>query len=160
MDENFRLKLALEEARNTYDIHSHTSDILDRKAAGLLSSASLIVGLFSLLELNSMFSSENKIFIFLFLIILGLYFFLLLNIILAINPRDYRTPIGTAEFDEILIEQPPTMALESIKIGYIASAEKYKENNQKKSNRVRAASWLLFAIAALVFILLLSPQLT
>lgn len=150
--------LALEELRRTFDQYARASDVLDNKAKGLLSSSSLIIALFSLLQLSFLEpagSGQRCTCVYqmgVLAIIVG-YIVLVVLCIRAFHPREYKNTIAT-NWDDLVthfLAKEESEAYEVLIATYLSSIEENKRMNMEKAKYVSMATWLFVALVVGLF---------
>src|SRR5438034_157728 len=89
----YREELALEEMRRAFHEHSTASDVLDQKSSALLSSASLILGLFGILQLTLLKPGQSPWYWAGLGVAVLLYIGMIVLSTNALIPRSFKLPI-------------------------------------------------------------------
>jgi len=155
---NDNTKMAIEELRRLYEIHSKSADSLDSKAGTILGSASLIVSLFTILKLDLTQPSQNWYYIIAVILIFLTYIFLIIKTIFAIRPQEYSTPLDHTEMEEILQNQTIENASQSLIIGYRNAIASILNVIKKRSDHLLHASYSLAVIVILLIITSFIPR--
>ena len=152
--------LALEELRRSFDAHGKSSDILDQKAGSLLNSASLVTGLFAALQISLLNQSQSLLYWIGLVVVLLAFLALIILCTSTFWPRNYRLPIRSdwQTISENLLTPPPTEALHRMISSYSEQIPFNRDQNRRKAQRVRGASFLLSLIVALFLLLSLLPR--
>lgn len=148
-------ELALTEMRQAYQNCNATTDNLDRKAIALLSSASLILALFGILQLKPFDRGQTDLYWVVLSTALVLYFVMLGLCAYVIAPRRYNTPIKADK--EVLggsiLCKPPREAVMTLLSGYVEQIQHNRLSNQKKAFPIKCAcgclAGLVLALVAL-----------
>ena len=155
--------LALEELRRTFDQYAAAADALDAKARGLLSSSSLIIGLFSLLQLsfiNPGQSEQSCVYqIGVVLIIIG-YIVLVALCIKTLRPREYKNTIPT-DWDALVnhfLEKEDGQAIDTLLSTYLSSIEENKRMNIEKAEYLNRAAQIFPTLVVGLFLLSFLPH--
>ena len=157
--------LALEEMRRTFDQYASASDALDSKAKSLLSSSSLIIGLFSLLQLSFLNPLQNEkscscIYQMGVVAIMVGYIALVALCIKALRPREYKNAIATNwnDLNAYFLQKEEDEAY-GILIGtYLTSIEANKNANLEKAKYVNNATWIFVALVVGLFFISFLPH--
>ncbi len=94
------LKMGLDEMKKLYDIQLESVESLNKKILSMLSSASLIISLISVLKLTLLGLNQPTVYWCFVIISFTLYFFMIILTLLGIKPINIETPIK-ADFGEI-----------------------------------------------------------
>lgn len=150
--------LALEEMRLAFQEHSNASNVLDQKASVLLNSASLILGLFGILQLTLPKAGQSPLYWIAIMLALALYLGIILISTNALLPRTYQAPIRADwnVLSENILMLEPRDALLKLLSGYVEYIPQNRKLNKQKACRIRIAAWLL---AFIIIILVLSSLL-
>lgn len=152
--------MVLEELRRTFDQYAHSADILDDKAQGLLSASSIVMGLFSLLQLSLVGPGQSLIYqTGVVLIIIG-YLIIIALCINVLHPRKYKNAISTDwnTLSSYLLDKENSQAYETLISTYLASIEENKKMNLEKARRLNLAVKILPMLIVGMFILSLFPH--
>lgn len=153
-------RLALEELRRAYDIQNSANDLIDQKAAGVLGNASMILGLFGLLQLTLLRDGQPALYQAGLLVILGLYATLIVLVAATLYPNTFKTPIK-ADWDVVwqsVLGQADNDADLSMISGYIDTVQALRAINARKSVYARAAHIMLPAIVVGILLLGVLPR--
>ena len=160
MTDTDHLRLALDEMRRSYDLHSANADRLDQKAAWLLNSSSIVLGLFAFLNLSLLDEQQSWTYwITITLALIG-YGVLVWACSTALSPQVYVFPVP-ANWDAIsqgIIGLPIEESLTKLLSTYVEYIPRNGEFNSRKASRVRIATLLLPAIVILVFLASILPR--
>jgi hypothetical protein len=148
-------ELALTEMRQTYQNCNATSDNLDQKSTALLSSASLILGLFGVLQLETFKAGQSPVYWFMLIVAVALYIGMLVLCTNSIMPRDYMTPIKSDwnVLGEYILAKAPRDAVLTLLNGYVTQIPRNRQQNDAKAERIRWASWCLVGIVIVLLAL-------
>jgi len=155
--------LALEELRRTFDQYAAAADALDAKAMGLLSSSSLIIGLFSLLQLSFIKSGQSEqscvYQIGVILIIIG-YVGLVTLCIKTLRPREYKNTIP-ADWDDLVnhfLAKENSQAVDTLLSTYLSSIEENRRTNREKAKHLNRAAQIFSVLVVGLFLLSSLPH--
>lgn len=152
--------LALEEMRQMYQQVSQAGDALDNKASSMLDNASLILGLFGVLQITLFKQGQSPLYQIMLALIVILYLLMVALSMNAITPRIFRTPIK-ADWDvlseHLLIKKERDATLKLIS-GYVEQIEYNKVQNERKAKRVQWAMIIFFTIIFLLLVLSIIPR--
>lgn len=162
LDDLRRELLALEELRRAYDAIGDSSDILDRKAGELLGAGSLITGLFAALQIRLIEEGQSPLYwMGVALVFLGfLSLIVLCTGAFRARERVYKLPIRpewNTVVVNVLMKTPKEAVLKMIR-SYTEYIPYNQELNTRKDKRVRAASFLLAGIVAVLLVLSVFPR--
>jgi len=160
MADNTQLQLALEEMRRSYDQFSTSADQLDAKAGTLLSSSSLILGLFALLQLTLAREGQSCLYWVGLSAVISGYVGLVYLCSSVLIPRQYLFPTP-ADWDILsasILKGTAKAAYSTVISSYVERIPHNRQINDTKARRVRLASWLLSAIVVLIVLLSLVPR--
>ena len=159
-EDSVTTELALEEMRRSYQEYGQAADQLDQKLSTLLANASLILGLFAVLQLSLIRPGQSWLYNLGVALVIIAYLVLLSIVLSAYNPKVYKTPVQ-AEWD-VLSQGFFTKAYqESLLILTSSYVERIKVNrkiNADKATQVRIATSLLAVIILLLFVLSILPR--
>ena len=156
--------LALEEMRRTFDQYANASDALDSKAKSLLSSSSLIIGLFSLLQLSFLNPTQNEksscIYQMGVVAIMVGYIALVALCIKALRPREYKNAIATNwdDLNTYFLQKEEDEAYGILISTYLTSIEANRNANLEKAKYVNKATWIFVALVVGLFFISFLPH--
>jgi len=153
-------ELALEEMRRSFSEYKKAADVLDQKVNTLLNTASLVIGLFGLLNIRLLENGQPAYYWVGFIVVVLLYLSMIALCTNALQPAEYMNPIKAdwdVVHDNILILSPKEAVLKMIS-GYIEYIPHNKRVNEIKAKKVRISTWLFGIIVVLLFTLSLSVR--
>ncbi|NPA71219.1 MAG: hypothetical protein GXO35_00190 [Gammaproteobacteria bacterium] len=156
--------LALEEMRRTFDQYASASDALDSKAKSLLSSSSLIIGLFSLLQLSLNPLQNEKGYSCIYQIgvvaIMVGYIVLVALCTKTLRPREYKNAIATNwnDLNTYFLQKEEDEAYRILIGTYLTSIEANKNTNLEKAKYVNKATWIFVALVVGLFFISFLPH--
>jgi hypothetical protein len=148
----YREELALEEMRRAYQEFSTASDVLDQKLSTILGSASLILGLFGVLQFTPFKAGQSPIYGIGLVIAVLLYIGMITLCTNALLPRTYQLPVQVdwnALSEHILVKEPRDAML-TVLSGYVARIPHNRKLNEQKAERAKWASLSLIAIVLIL----------
>ena len=156
MDDVIKEKLALEEMRMLYQKYDLDANQLDSKAANLLSSSSLIITLFGLLQLTLLNHSQVIIYQILLVALFVLYSLLVVMVLIVLLPQKYKTL-----FEEnwegiekaILHQKDEKSALMQVISNYLGRVQHNQKINRNKARKLKWITWIFATQMVLVVIL-------
>ena len=159
MDATPQEKLALDELRRSYDVISRSSDTLDQKAGTLLSSAGLVTGLFTALQIALIGPDQSLLYKVGLLAILLLFLVLIALCTSIFWTKSYKIPLK-ADWPTIytnVLSPPPGESTQKMIASYITWTSYNRRLNAAKAFRFRVASVLLFLIVASLVLISVVP---
>jgi hypothetical protein len=155
-----QLELALGELRRSYDRLSDNADRIDQKAAWLLNSSNIIVGLFGLLQLTLLREGQPAVYWIGVVLLILSYVGVIWVCIRVLAPRPYRFPITSnwAAISKDIIEQDTDKAYAAAISSYVEHIPRNRDLNEEKARQLRIAAILLAFIIVLLVCLGVLPR--
>ena len=145
-------RLVLDELRRSLGQQLNAADGLDSKLRQLLSSASLILSLVTVLQITTGIAQADWPYLTGLVAVLILYVALIVVILRGLRPMTYSLPIPSNwdEIEERFFALEEDAAIELLISNYLAYSPKTAENLKYKSDMVRWASVLLVMIVVVL----------
>ena len=155
MNDYIKEKLALDEIKQIHEHFYSVGDIVDGKALGLLSSSSLILTLFGILQ-TTFDLSEQSVLYYIGLVLTILLFLALVWLVMkVIAPKKYRL-VFEATWDGVekaVLHQKESDVYYQLIANYLARIQYNKEISIRKSKLLRAITGIFVLIIVLIIIL-------
>jgi hypothetical protein len=155
MKDYIKEKIALEEAKEMYRAIYANGDILDKKATALLSNSSLILTLFSVLQISLIEDEQTISYKIGLAIVVALFLSLVIIILCIIRPKKYHLVF---EFTwngivETILDQKKSNVFYQLISNYIDRIQHNEKINRKKSKWLNIATYLFSSIILMMIFL-------
>ena len=153
MEEEAKKELALKEVYHIYTRYDADATQLDTKVGGLLSSSSLILTLFGVLQLNLVNNAQPKLYQELLILVVVLYLTLVVLTLLALIPQGYKTVFQEnweGVNKSILQPDDPTIQLIA---NYLDRIKYNKGINDRKAKLLKIAT-IVFALLIVLIVIM------